>query len=93
MEYWPLVNTMLKNLAKELNCYIILLTATNPFIFSEDEAVELLDNNQRYFEKFNRVTLKTHLEPIGVKELAQKFCEKYERNKSYLIVLNTIKVL
>ncbi len=91
MEYWPLASTMLKNLAKELNCYIILLTATKPLIFDENEAIELLENNQEYFEKFNRVTLKPNLQEIGVEQLAQKFCEMYEQEKSYLIVLNTIK--
>lgn len=91
MEYWPLVNIMLKNLAEELNCYIILLTATKPLIFNENEAIELLDNNQEYFEKFNRVTLKPSLDEIGVEQFAQKFLEMYEQEKSYLIVLNTIK--
>ncbi len=90
MEYWPLVNIMLQNLAKELNCYIILLTATKPFIFNESEAIELLENNQEYFDKFNRVVIKPHLEEIGVEQLAQKFCEVYNQENSYLIVLNTI---
>jgi len=91
MEYWPLVNTMLKHLADELNCYIILLTATKPLIFNEDEAIELLDGNQEYFKKFNRVVLKPNLEEMGVEEFVQKFLEVYEREKSYLVVLNTIK--
>lgn len=91
MEYWPLVNTMLKNLANELNCYIILLTATKPLIFNENEAIELLDGNQQYFEEFNRVILKPCLEEIGVDQFAGKFLEMYEQEKSYLIVLNTIK--
>jgi len=69
MEYWPLVNTMLKHLADELNCYIILLTATKPLIFNEDEAIELLDGNQEYFKKFNRVVLKPNLEEMGVENL------------------------
>ncbi len=91
MEYWPLVNIILENLANELNCYIILLTATKPFIFDENESVELLENNQEYFEKFNRVTLMPNLEEIGVEQLTQKFYGIYEQEKSYLIVLNTIK--
>ena len=91
MEYWPLVNIMLKNLTKELNCYIILLTATKPLIFNEKEAIELLENNQEYFVKFNRVKLRPNLEEMGIEALAQKFLESYEQEKSYIIVLNTIK--
>ena len=84
MEYWPLASAMLKNLAKELNCYIILLTATKPLIFDENEAIELLENNQEYFEKFNRVTLRPNLQEIGGRTTCSKILWKCMNRKNLI---------
>ena len=32
-KYWGIINSILKKLAYEYNCWIILMTATQPFIF------------------------------------------------------------
>ena len=36
-KYWRIINLILKKLAYEYNCWIILMTATQPFIFKDDE--------------------------------------------------------
>lgn len=92
VEYWPLINKVLKLLAKYLECYIILLTATKPLIFDNDETVELLEDNRAYFarEDLNRVDLTFHSNEIGLDEFFSRFKELHNDEESYLIVLNTI---
>lgn len=91
IEYWPLVNNMFKLLAEYFGCYIILLTATRPLIFDENEAVPLLDHSEEYFKQLDRVTLIPEKEALHLDEFFQKFKKLYEKSNSYLIVLNTIK--
>lgn len=90
VEYWPLVNKTLKLLARHLHSYIILLTATKPLIFEEEEAIELLDENMRYFEGLDRITLIPNTKGIEIAELFSWFKSIYDKEKSYLVVLNTI---
>ncbi|MEW6009510.1 MAG: CRISPR-associated helicase Cas3' [Candidatus Omnitrophota bacterium] len=93
VEYWDLINRVFKLLVKHLNCYIILLTATKPLIFDESEVSPLLDNYKKYFKEKNldRVTLNPDVNPKLLDEFFQKFKGLYDKSKSYLIVLNTIK--
>lgn len=95
IEYWPLVNWMFKLLVEHLGCYVILLTATKPLIFSEDtkEAIPLLDNSEEYFKNkgLDRITLIPDITPLTLEGLFQKFKGLYNITKSYLVVFNTIK--
>jgi CRISPR-associated endonuclease/helicase Cas3 len=91
IEYWPLVNNMFKLLAEKFGCYIILLTATRPLIFDENEVVPLLDHSEDYFRQLDRVTLIPEKEALHLDEFFQKFTKLYDKLDSYLIVLNTIK--
>jgi len=91
IEYWPLVNNMFKLLAEQFGCYIILLTATRPLIFDENEAVLLLDHSEEYFKQLDRVTLIPEKKALHLDEFFQKFTKLYDKSNSYLIVLNTIK--
>ena len=91
VEYWSLVNNTLKLLSEYLGCYIILMTATKPLIFSEDEAIELLDDNERYFREMNRLELIPQVkEGRTLDDLFDWFRDIYDNNKSYLFVFNTI---
>ncbi|MEF3244794.1 MAG: CRISPR-associated endonuclease Cas3'' [Caldisericaceae bacterium] len=92
IEYWDLVENVLKNLANFLNCYIILMTATRTLIFEEKDATELLDNHSKYFKKFKRVTLMPALNINSIETLKEYFIDLYRNSpySSYLIVLNTI---
>ncbi|MEN3203774.1 MAG: CRISPR-associated helicase Cas3' [Atribacterota bacterium] len=94
VEYWPLVTTVLKEAAKELDLRLILMTATRPEWFSQGEAAELAGEPEdvvRFFRTLNRVRLYPDLEPRTVAEAAELFLSLYEPSKSYLVVLNTIR--
>lgn len=90
VEYWELVNKALKLLVKYFNCYVILLTATKPLIFTDDEAVPLLDNHQQYFKNLNRTKIIVDLDEKSLDQLVEDFIELYTEDKSYLIVVNTV---
>lgn len=91
VKYWPAINAIFNIITKELHCYIILLTATKPLIFDEGDAIELLDDNEKYFKSLNRVKLITDLKSKSLDELVDIFVNNYDEGKSYLVILNTIK--
>lgn len=94
VEYWPLVSTVLKEAAEELDLRLILMTATRPEWFSPEEALELAGEQEdlaRFFKALNRVELYPDLKPRTVAEAAELFLSFYEPSKSYLVVLNTIR--
>jgi len=81
---------VLEKASQELDCRIIMMTATKPMIFGE--SVELLENNKEYFKKFNRTVLNIETDKkITVPEFAEVFECRYSDKKSYLTVCNTIK--
>lgn len=88
IKYYKLLGYIFKKLSEELNCHIIIMTATKP-LFLQD-AVELLDGHEKYFNMFNRTKLVCNIdEGMTVKEFADYFTDKIE-DKSYMIVVNTI---
>ena len=94
IEYWPLVNKVLKLLVEHFGCYIILLTATKPLIFDDYEAEPLLDDSEKYFKEkgVDRITLSAETkQPKLLDEFYREFQKLFDESKSYLIVFNTIK--
>jgi len=92
VEYWPLITNVFKLLTEQFGCYIILLTATKPLIFNEKDFIPLLNKNESYFKVMSRVKLTTESTPISIENFFSKFKDEiYVKNKSFLIVLNTIK--
>lgn len=91
-KYWGIINSLLKKLANEYNCWIILMTATQPFIFKENEIISLVDNVEYYFNQFNRIYYNFQLDAISIDDFCDSFIEVIEKNKSdnILVVLNTI---
>ncbi|MDS1029151.1 CRISPR-associated helicase Cas3' [Bacillota bacterium LX-D] len=94
VKYWCFIRKVLKTLAQELQCHIILVTATLPLIFDQSEIKNLITKPQAYFQKVNRTKLKLyHTKPL----LLQDFYHHLEclieqnNNKDILIVLNTIQ--
>lgn len=85
--YFKLVDFVLREAAKELNCKVILMTATKPIILQD--GTELLNNNKKYFSAFNRTRLKIDLTRITIDDFIAEFVDNIEE-KSYLIVCNTI---
>lgn len=89
-EYWDIIRRIFTLMVRYLGCYIILMTATKPLIFS-DEAIEILEDNEKYFRELSRVILKPNIkEPKNIDEFIDWFVDNYNEEKSYLIVLNTI---
>lgn len=88
IKYFNLLYYVFKKLSEELNCHIIIMTATKPLFFPD--AVELLEDNEKYFNVFNRTKLVCNIDSgMTVKEFADYFSDKIE-DKSYMIVVNTI---
>jgi len=101
-EYLPLIGAALYYLTKFLNCKIIFSTATRPFIFeladkyllgnhNEIKFTELLNDHEKYFNKFNRTKLIPLIKSeLKVEEFLDFFKSKYDPSKSCLVVCNTV---
>lgn len=105
-EYMPLIGATLQMMSKYYGTRFILMTATQPKILDFGEKLlseknitsnchnrlELLPNNEIYFRKLNRTKFIPILDRrFDTQEFLNIFIEKWETNKSALIVVNTIK--
>lgn len=91
-KYWLLINRVLNYLAKNFNCWIILMTATQPLIFEKGEIKSLVESREEYFESLDRVMFEFDLnekEFGGFKEEIFNQILK-EKDKDIMVVLNTI---
>jgi len=90
-KYWLFVKESLNHLSQNLNARIILMTATNPFIYKEGEVFELVEKS-KYRKGLSRYRMVIELQGRGIEELAKEVAERVERekDKSFLIILNTI---
>lgn len=87
IKYLKLVEFILTSASEYLDCRIIMMTATKPLILSN--ATELLNNNKKYFDIFNRTSIIPRIKPIKIENFIEEFYENME-DKSYLIICNTI---
>src|SRR5690606_24385351 len=87
IRYFMLVEYILKKICEYFDVYIIIMTATKPLILTE--AIELLENNEKYFKQFNRTKIIVDLEDKTIDEFIKNFVDNLEQ-KSYMIVCNTI---
>ncbi len=88
IKYWQLVRNLMLEMVEKLNSYLIFVTATQPLIFDESEALELADSG-KYSKQLDRIELYPHLgNQITIPELVDKF--EFGKN-SILFILNTIK--
>lgn len=97
-EYWNLVKTILYRTAEWLNTRIILVTATMPLIFSEEdnEIKELVVGKEKMFLSLNRIELDvTNLkkEKMEWEEFCESAMDLVDENstKDILFVMNTIR--
>ena len=90
--YWEIVRCMLKKLAKEYNSWIILMTATQPLIFHDDEIIPLVENKKYYYDNFDRIDYKFNMEDMSLDEFKDHIINEIENNssKDIMVVLNTI---
>lgn len=90
-KYWLLVKRLFLRLGELLDSKVLLVTATEPAIFSEgteDTSVKLV-NREKYFSLMNRVILKADVEKRKtITELAEGIV--LEDGKSKLFIFNTV---
>ena len=92
---WEVIRQAFFSVTEHLNCYIILMSATQPLIFKpKEEITELVQNHQHYFSFFNRTRLVNRTkESISLDEFTEVIIEYCLDNpkKDVLIILNTKK--
>ncbi|MCL0107061.1 CRISPR-associated helicase Cas3' [Thermodesulfovibrionales bacterium] len=55
--YWELIRKLFQIIGNGLNTRFILMTATQPLLFTNDMAIELLPGHKKYFEQLSRIRL------------------------------------
>ncbi len=106
LEQVPLIGAMLYFLSEYLNTRLLLMTATQPLIFElaethilekygvtiSNKIIQLLDHPLKYFQEFHRTKLIPIIHPKLESEKAfiNLFLEKWDGEKSCLIVVNTV---
>ncbi len=94
LRYWEFIRCVLKNLATEMRCHIILVTATLPLIFEPGEVKSLITEPQNYFQNVNRTILRLcHHEKLSLQSFYPKLAGIIDQypGEDILIVMNTIK--
>lgn len=91
-ELWETIRKSFISLGESLNMYFILISATQPLIFTPgEEIVELVPDHKRYFKAFNRTRILYHPEPISIDsfiEIVANYITE-RRNEDVLVILNT----
>ncbi len=93
-ELWETVRKSFLSLGESLNMYFVLISATQPLIFTPGEDItELVPDYQKYFRVFNRTKLHYQKEAVSfdsfVGSVADYVCE--EPDKDVLVIMNTKK--
>lgn len=94
-ELWPLIRQAFKTLGERYNCYFVLMSATQPLIFTPDKEIkELVPNYRDYFRSphFNRTRLINRArQEISFAEFQQDVIDYCQDNpaKNVLVILNT----
>lgn len=91
-ELWETIRKSFISLGESLNMYFILISATQPLIFTPGEdIVELVPDYKKYFKAFNRTRLHYHPESVSIdtfiENVATYITER--RNEDVLVILNT----
>ncbi|WAM31599.1 CRISPR-associated helicase/endonuclease Cas3 [Caldicellulosiruptor naganoensis] len=88
-EYWFLCKNLFEKMCNSLNCYIILSTATMPFIVDKSRAISIV-KPENYFDKLCRTELyfDNNFSKIRLEEFVANF--EFEEEKTYLFVMNTV---
>ena len=55
--YWKPIRKLFQIIGNRLNTRLILMTATQPLLFTNDMAVELLPEHEKYFKQLSRIRL------------------------------------
>lgn len=91
--YWLLIQQILQFLANQMSVDIILVTATQPKIFTGSKDIFETAEPQKYFAQMDRVKLEVNLTQRTIQDfVAEELLDQLRANpeKSFLIILNTI---
>ena len=88
-EYLPLVREVLKFLTEKLNSWVIFMTATMPVFLDEEEATNLVPEQEKYFDKMDRAEYTRIEDTLSLDDLAGEVLKTKE--KSVMVVVNTIE--
>jgi CRISPR-associated endonuclease/helicase Cas3 len=91
-ELWETVRKTFLSLGETLNMYFVLISATQPLIFTPGEdIVELVPDHQKYFKIFNRTRLHYNTEAVSfdffIESVSEYICK--EQAKDVLVIMNT----
>ena len=92
-EYWETIRESFKILGEKLNIYFILISATQPLIFTPNEdIIELVPDYNKYFHFFNRTKLIIKGK-INFDEFKTEIADYISNNptKDVLVIVNTKK--
>ncbi|MHA1835338.1 MAG: CRISPR-associated helicase/endonuclease Cas3, partial [Candidatus Odinarchaeia archaeon] len=97
-KYWLLIEEALTYLTSKFNCWIVLMTATQPLLFQNKKIKQLIKKRETYFNEFDRVKFFFDINSKG--EFKEKEFELFKeeiyykiqknRNLDFMIILNTI---
>lgn len=91
IKYWNLISEVLTYICYTFNCFVILMTATEPLIFEKDKIINLIDNKDKYFNNTNRYKI-GYNGIIELNDFIDFILNEIENNDSNkIIILNTIK--
>jgi CRISPR-associated endonuclease/helicase Cas3 len=91
---WETIRESFKTLSETLNMYFVLISATQPLIFTPGEdIIELVPNYQNYFRFFNRTRLHYNADSVSfdsfIEIISKYISDKPE--KDILVIMNTKK--
>lgn len=86
--YFKLIGEILSSLARNLNVWIILITATMPILFDAGIATALIPDSDSYFSRMDRVNYSYDGEPMKIEDVAEKVLAI--RDRDVMVVVNTI---
>lgn len=93
-KYWHLLRQICNYMARYMDTYFILVTATLPLIFPKSEISELVAGKEHYYRSLNRIKLETYLDKvIDIVDFKKIVINEALNNKEkdLLVVMNTIK--
>ncbi|MCF8307886.1 MAG: CRISPR-associated helicase Cas3' [Bacteroidales bacterium] len=91
-ELWETIRETFKVLGKKFNIYFILISATQPLIFTPDEDItELIPNYKQYFNFFNRTKLEIQHEPVDFEKYKDRLSSYIQNHphEDILAIINT----
>lgn len=86
-KYWKLLNIFLREMVSYFNSYVVLVTATEPLIFSRGD-VKPLVVPEEYFMQMDRIVLEVSLKQQTLEEFISNLT--IDTDKRCLFIMNTI---